>query len=39
MVSYKHLQLNRRLLCTFIDKLDLDRDLILNYPNFHELLP
>ena len=35
---YKRLQLNLHLLSTFIDKLDLDRDLILNYPNFPELL-
>jgi hypothetical protein len=38
MASYKRLQLNRHLLSTFIDKLDLDPKLILNHPNFPELL-
>jgi hypothetical protein len=38
MASYKRLQLNRDLLYTFIDKLDLDPKLILNHPNFFELL-
>jgi hypothetical protein len=38
MASYKRLQLNRHLLSTFIDKLDLDPNLILNHPNFPELL-
>lgn len=38
MADYKRLQLNRYLLSTFIDQLDLDWDLILNHPNFPELL-
>ncbi|MEG3986181.1 hypothetical protein QUA13_03355 [Microcoleus sp. S28C3] len=36
--SYKRLQLNQHLLSTFINKLDLDPNLILNQPNFPELL-
>ena len=31
--SYKRLEFNKNLLFIFIDKLDLDRDLILNHPN------
>ena len=38
MASSKRLQLNRHLLSTFIDKLDLDPNLILNHPNFPSLL-
>jgi len=38
MASYKRLELNLHLLSTFIDKLDLDPNLILNHPNFPELL-
>jgi len=38
MADSKRLQLNRHLLYTFIDKLDLDRNFILNHPNFPELL-
>jgi hypothetical protein len=38
MASYKRLQLNRHLLSTFIDKLDLDANFILNHPNFPSLL-
>jgi hypothetical protein len=38
MGYYKRLQLNGHRLSTFIDKLGLDRDLILSHPNFPELL-
>ena len=38
MGYYKRLQLNGHRLSTFIDKLGLDRDLILSPPNFPELL-
>jgi hypothetical protein len=38
MANYKRLQLNQHLLSTFIDKLDLDPNMILNHPNFPELL-
>ena len=34
IASSKRLQLNRHLLSTFIDKLELDPNLILNHPNF-----
>ena len=37
-VGYKRLEFNKHLLCTFIDKLDLDRDLILNHPNLPSVL-
>ncbi|MEG3882201.1 hypothetical protein QT972_33115, partial [Microcoleus sp. herbarium7] len=36
--SYKRLEFNKHLLCTFIDKLDLDPDLILNHPNLPSVL-
>jgi hypothetical protein len=36
--SYKRLGFNKHLLCTFIDKLDLDPDLILNHPNLPSVL-
>jgi len=38
MASYKRLEFHKHLLCTFIDKLDLDRDLILNHPNLPSVL-
>ena len=38
MASYKRLEFNKYLLSTFIDKLDLDRDLILNHPNLPSVL-
>ena len=38
MASYKCLELNKHLLCTFIDKLDLDPNLILNHPNLPSVL-
>ena len=38
MTSYKRLQFNKHLLSTFIDKLDLDPDLILNHPNLPSVL-
>lgn len=38
MASYKRLEFNKHLLCTFIDKLDLDPDLILNHPNLPSVL-
>jgi hypothetical protein len=38
MASYKPLQFNKHLLCTFIDKLDLDPDLILNHFNLPSVL-
>lgn len=38
MASDQRLQLNRHLLSIFIDKLDLDLNLILNHPNFPSLL-
>jgi len=38
MASYKRLEFNRHLISTFIDKLDLDRNLILNHPNFPSVL-
>ena len=38
MASYKRLEFNKHLLSTFIDKLDLDRDLILNHPNLPSVL-
>ncbi|MEG4911641.1 transposase [Microcoleus sp. B7-D4] len=36
--SYKRLKFNKHLLSTFIDKLDLDPDLILNHPNLPSVL-
>ena len=36
--SYKRLEFNKHLLSTFIDKLDLDPDLILNHPNLPSVL-
>ncbi|MEG4229105.1 transposase [Microcoleus sp. N9_B2] len=38
MASYKRLQFNRHLLYTFINKLDLDANLILNHPNLPSVL-
>lgn len=38
MASYKRLEFNRHLLYTFIGKLDLDKDLILNHPNLPSVL-
>lgn len=38
MASYKRLEFNRHLLSTFIDKFDLDPNLILNHPNFPSVL-
>jgi len=38
IASYKRLEFNKHLLCTFIDKLDLDPDLILNHPNLPSVL-
>ncbi|WP_019486963.1 transposase [Kamptonema formosum] len=38
MASYKRLEFNRHLLYTFISKLDLDKDLILNHPNLPSVL-
>ena len=38
MASYKRRQFNRHILYTFIDKLDLDPDLILNHPNLPSVL-
>jgi hypothetical protein len=38
MASYKRLEFNKHLLFTFIDKLDLDPDLILNHPNLPSVL-
>ena len=38
MASYKRLKFNKHLLSTFIDKLDLDPDLILNHPNLPSVL-
>lgn len=38
MASYKRLEFNKHLLYTFIDKLDLDPDLILNHPNLPSVL-
>ena len=38
MASYKRLEFNRHLLSTFISKLDLDKDLILNHPNLPSVL-
>ena len=38
MTSYKRLEFNKHLLCTFIDKLDLDADLIFNHPNLPSVL-
>jgi hypothetical protein len=38
MASYKRLESNKHLLSTFIDKLDLDPDLILNHPNLPSVL-
>jgi len=38
MTSYKPLEFNKHLLCNFIDKLDLDADLILNHPNLPSVL-
>ena len=38
MVSYKRLEFNKHLLCTFIEKLDLGLNLILNHPNFPSIL-
>ena len=36
--SYKRREFNRHLLCTFIDKLDLDPNWILNHPNLPSVL-
>jgi hypothetical protein len=36
--SYKRLKFNKHLLYTFIDKLDLDPDMILNHPNLPSVL-
>ena len=38
MASYKRLEFDKHLLSTFIDKLDLDPDLILNHPNLPSVL-
>jgi len=38
MASYKRLEFNRHLLYTFINKLDLDPNLILNHPNLPSVL-
>ena len=38
MVSYKRREFNRHLLYTFIHKLDLDPNLILNHPNLPSVL-
>ncbi|MEG4044924.1 transposase [Microcoleus sp. Pol17_C1] len=38
MAYYKRLELNKHLLSSFIDKLDLDPDLILNHPNLPSVL-
>lgn len=38
LASYKRLEFNRHLLSTFIDKFDLDPNLILNHPNFPSVL-
>jgi len=38
MASYKRLEFNKHLLSTFINKLDLDPDLILNHPNLPSVL-
>jgi len=38
MASYKRREFNKHLLCTFIDKLDLDPDVILNHPNLPSVL-
>ena len=38
IASYKRREFNRHLLYTFIDKLDLDHDLILNHPNLPSVL-
>ncbi|MEG4093330.1 transposase [Microcoleus sp. Pol12B4] len=38
MTSYKRREFNRHILYTFIDKLDLDRNLILNHPNLPSVL-
>ena len=38
MTSYKRREFNRHLLYTFIDKLDLDPNLILNHPNLPSAL-
>jgi hypothetical protein len=38
MAFYKRLEFNKYLLFTFIDKLDLDADLILNHPNLPPVL-
>jgi hypothetical protein len=38
MASYKRRQFNRHLLLTFINKLDLDPNLILNHPNLPSVL-
>ena len=38
MAYYKRLEFNKHLLCTFIDKLDLDRNFILNHPNLPSVL-
>jgi hypothetical protein len=38
MAYYKRMEFNKHLLSTFIDKLDLDPDLILNHPNLPSVL-
>ena len=38
MASYKRPEFNKHLLCTFIDKLDLDPDLMVNHPNLPSVL-
>ena len=38
LASYKRLEFNKHLLSTFIDKLDLDPDLILEHPNLPSVL-
>ncbi|WP_254174316.1 hypothetical protein [Planktothrix pseudagardhii] len=38
MASYKRLEFNRHLISTFIDKFDLDPNLILNHSNFPSAL-
>ena len=38
MASYKRREFNRHILYTFIDKLDLDPNLILNHPNLPSVL-
>ncbi|MEG4208315.1 transposase [Microcoleus sp. Pol7_A1] len=38
MTSYKRREFNRHILYTFIDKLDLDQNLILNHPNLPSVL-